>query len=166
MPGNVASQSEGSGLRPSPAWLVLGLLLFATTWTWAFIPSAMALAPRSGPLWAAVLYECLTYYSPGNMGGLYFLPGLVLALILFGCLHLWLRRRPNRRGWLGSACAVSLALAVLETALLLLFTCDGNIVSGWTRYTLGFVVGLAADLFVCGVLSAWCWTEPTRKGNS
>ncbi len=163
MIGNVAFHSEGLGLRPSPARFVLGLFLFAAIWTWGLIPTMLKLTPRSRPLWVTVLDLCFTYYSPPNTGWLYFLPGLVLALIFFGCLRLWLRRQRNGGEWLRSACAVSITLAVLETALLLLFACDGNVASGWTRYTLGFVVSLTCGLFVSGVLSACCWAMPSRK---
>lgn len=163
MIGNVASHSEGSGLRPSPTRFVLGLFLFATIWTWGLIPWMLETFSPSGPLWPALLHMGFTYFLPGNMGWLYFLPGLVLALIYFGCLRLGLQRQRNEGGWLRSVCAVSITLAVLENALLLLFTCDGNIVSGWTRYSLGFVVSLTVSLFISGVLSACCWAMPSRK---
>jgi len=102
-------QPDNLRLKMSRHNSIYGLLLFAATW--GVIP---------------IIVTCVTYRIPSNRlwlavsinGMCYFLSGLLIGLLLFGCLRLWLVWRRNQGEWLIPILVFSLVLCVLEVTFM------------------------------------------------
>ena len=123
---------------------VYGFLLFAATWSIIQTVSiCLTYHIAHGHLWLAVLAD----------GALYFLLGLVLASLFFGCLRLWLHWRGNPSSWLMVSVGLSLLLCLLEMVLV-----------GASLVPFGSQM---SGLIVSSFLSSVLWLRSSRrKGGS
>ena len=145
--------------RRSHQRLLKSLLLFAVTWM--IIP------------FLCITSSCIGFQSHAGsiLRGLvvteflYFLPGLVLALLFFSCLRLSLRWFGEPRGWAWPLLIVSFLLSVFE-AVICIGIANGSVLSNWSATMKIYMGSLAGGLFVSSALSGAYWLRwPGRRGG-
>ena len=134
--------SDSTNVQLPRRCLVSGFLLFAATWGIIQLVSICSTyhIPH-GQLWLAVLVG----------GASYFLLGLVLASLFFGCLRLWLRWHGNPKSWLIVSFGLSLVLCTLEMALV-----------GASLVTVGSQM---SGLIISSILSSALWLRPSSRND-